>query len=81
MITYITAMILLTFSYQTPTKQDILWRVLLILRKYALYDLCPKVIISFVKKLTVEYNPWAWFTMTWDDLLKDVWTVCTYKMI
>lgn len=57
MIIYINAMILLIFSYQIPTKQEILWYVLLILRKYALYDLCPKVIISSVKKSTVENNP------------------------
>lgn len=42
---------------------------------------CPKVIISFVKKLTVEYNPLAWFTMTWDDLFERCLDICTYKMI
>lgn len=52
----IISIILLIFSYQTPvynaTEQDILLRVLLTLRKYALLDSCLKSIISLVKKVS-----------------------------
>lgn len=67
MITYITAMILLIFFLSDPHKVRHTRHVLLILRKYTLYDLLPKGYYFYSVKINkYEYNP-SLITILWDS--------------